>query len=158
MGKVLKADTDNAAAGSIDSLLGYNLKRAYMIFRDDFRNSVENAGMTPRAMSVLAQIVEMPMITQSDVARRLGIERSGLVAIIDELEKGGLVRRAAVPGDRRSQALVPTAQGHKRIRAILQQVQAHEANLLSPLNPQEQAQLLHMLRKLRHAHGNDSTP
>lgn len=146
---------DDATERSIESLFGYNLKRAYMIFRDDFRLGVESAGMSPRAMSVLALIVECPHITQSDVARRLGIERSGIVAIIDDLEGNGLVRREAVPGDRRSQALLPTPQGYDQFDLVMSQAQAREQHLLSALPPQEQAQLLQLLRKLRTTHEGD---
>lgn len=141
--------TGPKADHSIDSLFGYNLKRAYMIFRDDFRHAVEGAGMSPRSMTVLALIVDCPQITQSDVARQLGIERSGMVAIIDDLEQAGLVRREAVPGDRRSQALLPTDDGVRKLDTIMAQARAREEDLLATFSPQEQAQFLDLLLRLR---------
>ncbi len=136
----------------IEGLLGYNLKRAYMIVRDDFRKQVEQSVLSPRAFSVLTLVVEAPGLTQSEVARRLGIERSGLVAIIDDLENRELAERTAVPGDRRSQALVATAAGNELHAATMARVHAHERTLLAPLNPAEQTQLLTLLRKFRAAH------
>lgn len=141
----------------IEGLLGYNLKRAYMIVRDDFRRQVEQSILSPRALSVLTLIIETPRLTQSEVARRLGIERSGLVAIIDDLEGRGLAERAAVPGDRRSQALIATAQGCKLHARTMERVHAHEQDLLSPLDPAEQAQFLALLRKFRAAHEEEET-
>lgn len=139
----------------VEGLLGYNLKRAYMIVRDDFRRQVEGSGLSPRAFSVLILIVDTPGQKQSDIARQLGIERSGLVAIIDDLEQKGLARRAAVPGDRRSQALVATAQGGALRARMMRHVEDHEAALLSALSPAERTQFLDLLRKFRAAHEGD---
>lgn len=139
----------------IERLLGYNLKRAYMIVRDDFRKQVEQSVLSPRAFSVLTLIAESSGQTQSEVARQLGIERSGLVAIIDDLEARGLAERRAVPGDRRAQALMATKAGHDFHAQILARVHAHERALLAALDPAEQAQLLTLLRKFRSAHERD---
>ncbi|MBR3370375.1 MAG: winged helix-turn-helix transcriptional regulator [Rhodobacteraceae bacterium] len=158
MRNTLKQDMpgEDAADRSIETLFGYNLKRAYMIFRDDFRHGVEGAGISPRTMTVLGLIVDCPQITQSDVARQLGIERSGLVAIIDDLEQGGLVRREAVPGDRRSQALLPTPQGRQKLETTMAQARAREKQLLSAFSPQEQAQFLDLLHRLRRSCENET--
>lgn len=141
----------------IECLLGYNLKRAYMIVRDDYRKQVEQSVLSPRAFSVLTLIVESSGLTQSAVARQLGIERSGLVAIIDDLEARGLAERRAVPGDRRAQALMATEAGHDLHAQILARVHAHERALLASLDPAEQTQLLTLLRKFRSAHERDDT-
>ncbi|TVP72511.1 MAG: MarR family transcriptional regulator [Rhodobacteraceae bacterium] len=141
----------------IERLLGYNLKRAYMIVRDDFRRQVEQSVLTPRAFSVLTLIVETQGLTQSEIARQLGIERSGLVAIIDDLEARGLAERCAVPGDRRSQALLASKAGYDLHTDILARVHAHERALLAPLSRDEQAHLLALLRKFRSAHEEDGS-
>lgn len=155
-GHLAKADPAPMGDESdIESLLGYNLKRAYMIVRDDFRKQVEQSVLTPRAFSVLTLIVESSGLTQSEVARQLGIERSGLVAIVDDLESRGLAERRPVPGDRRVQALVATAAGHALHAQILASVHTHERALLAPLEPAEQVQLLTLLRKFRSAHERD---
>ncbi|MFN7003927.1 MAG: MarR family winged helix-turn-helix transcriptional regulator [Roseinatronobacter sp.] len=153
MAKADPAPLENES--DIERLLGYNLKRAYMIVRDDFRRQVEQSVLSPRAFSVLTLIVENRGLTQSDVARQLGIERSGLVAIIDDLEARGLAQRRAVPGDRRSQALIASEAGCKLHADILARVHTHERALLAPLSPAEQTQLLELLRKFRAAHEED---
>ena len=77
----------------LESLIGYNLKRAYMIVQNDFRSTLGNDGMAARVFSALSLAVQTPNITQSELARTLGIDRSGLVAIVDELEERGYVSR-----------------------------------------------------------------
>lgn len=139
-----------AEAGTLDTLVGYNLKRAYMIFQDDFRETLGDSGLTPRAFAVLTLIAEIPDVTQSAISRHLGIERSGLVAIVDDLEARSLVLRVAVPGDRRVQALALTDKGGRVHQASTDAVKEHEARLLSSLSAKEQQMLLELLSRLRH--------
>ena len=153
MAKAFAAPLEDAS--DIEHLLGYNLKRAYMIVRDDYRKQVAQSVLSPRAFSVLTLIVENNGLTQSAVARQLGIERSGLVAIIDDLEARGLAERTAVPGDRRAQALIATEAGCALHARIMVRVRAHERALLAPLDRAEQTQLLALLRKFRSAHERD---
>ncbi|MCR8827830.1 MarR family winged helix-turn-helix transcriptional regulator [Pseudosulfitobacter koreensis] len=134
---------------ALESLVGYNLKRAYVILQNDYRAVMGEHGLSPRVFSALTFVVETPNLTQSDLARRLGIERSGLVAIVDELEGRGYLRRVAVPQDRRVQALSPTDAGVQAYEAALTLVHAHEDRMLQTLDAGERDQLLHLLKKIR---------
>ncbi len=135
----------------LEDLIGYNLKRAYIVVQADFREAVGEDGLSARVFSALSLIVKFPNITQSELARMMGIERSGLVAIVDELEGHGYLQRTSVPGDRRVQALVPTDQGRVAYAEAIAVVSAHEQRLLSAMTEKEQATLLSLLRKIRTA-------
>lgn len=138
-----------AEYGDLEDFVGYNLKRAYVIVSADFRRAVGKDGFAPRVFSALSFIVQFPNITQSELARKLGIERSGLVAIIDELESRNFVARQPVPGDRRVQALAPTKAGKTAYLHAREVVRRHEADLLSDLSSQETETLIALLRKIR---------
>lgn len=133
----------------LEEFVGYNLKRAYVIVQEDFRAAVGKDGLGPRVFSALSLVVQFPNITQSKLARKLGIERSGLVAIIDELEKRAFLSRTTVPGDRRVQALVPTDEGIKAYRASQNVLRDHENALLSNMTAEEKQTLIRLLRKIR---------
>ncbi|MGI9452731.1 MAG: MarR family winged helix-turn-helix transcriptional regulator [Geminicoccaceae bacterium] len=133
----------------LDNLVGYNLKHAYMIFQDDFRKTLGESRLTPRAFAVLMLIAQIPNVTQSAISRHLGIERSGLVAIIDDLEQRGLVLRVAVPGDRRVQALALTDKGERSHAQSTEAVRDHEERLLAAFTREERQTLLDLLRRLR---------
>ncbi|SFR12678.1 MarR family winged helix-turn-helix transcriptional regulator [Poseidonocella sedimentorum] len=148
------AETGPESAGSVlETLIGYNLKRAYVIVQADFREALGQDGLGPRAFSALSFVVQFPEITQSALARKLGIERSGLVAIVDDLERRGFLRRTAVPGDRRSHALVATHVGQAALRSAQDAVRAHEAALLAHMTEQEREMLITLLRKIRAREG-----
>lgn len=133
----------------LEEFVGYNLKRAYMIVLADFRRALGDEGLSPRLFSALSLVVQFPNITQSGLARMLGIERSGMVAMIDELEQRGYLARSTVPGDRRVQALVPTAAGRSALDEARAAVRAHEATLLSVLSDDEKDTLIGLLKKIR---------
>lgn len=133
----------------LEEFIGYNLKRAYMIVLADFRRALGDEGMAPRQFSALSLVVQFPNITQSGLARMLGIERSGLVALVDELEGRGFLERTHVPGDRRVQALVATPAGQRACHEALDAVRAHEAQLLSALSAEEKETLAILLKKIR---------
>ena len=133
----------------LETLIGYNLKRAYVIISSDFRRTLGEDGFAPRVFSALSLVVQFPNITQSELARTLGIERSGLVAIVDDLEGRGFLSRNAVPGDRRVQALAPTKAGVRAYQKAAEAVQAHEEALLQHMSREERDTLLSLLRKIR---------
>ena len=144
-----RAEETGLDDSSLEDFVGYNLKRAYIIVQNDFRETLGKDGLSGRSFSALSLVVEFPGITQSALARRLGIERSGLVAIVDALEQRGYIRRAAVPGDRRAQALVPKEAGKRAFLAAVGAVRQHERRLLSDLTEDERETLLTLLRKIR---------
>lgn len=134
---------------NLEALVGYNLKRAYILFQTDLRHVLEADALSIRSFAALSLVVETPHITQSTLARRMGIERSGLVAVVDDLEARGFLWRTEVPGDRRVQALVPQPAGVKAYQTALARVEEHENRLLSGLSPKEQTDLIALLQKLR---------
>lgn len=142
-------DEPSANPSDLESFVGYNLKRAYVIVQNDFRAILGEDGLAPRVFSALSLAVQYPNITQSALARRLGIERSGLVAIVDTLERLGYLRRALVPGDRRVQALVPTDAGKQTYARALNLVRAHEDRLFADFSATEKDTLLNLLLKIR---------
>jgi DNA-binding MarR family transcriptional regulator len=133
----------------LETLIGYNMKRAYVAIQKDFRAALGEGGLSPRTFSALSLVVAHPDISQSSLARMLGIERSGLVAIIDELERRKLLTRSVVPGDRRIQALVATPDGQTAYHDTLATVQAHEDRLLADLSASDKETLMELLKKIR---------
>ncbi|MFT6451802.1 MAG: DNA-binding MarR family transcriptional regulator [Halocynthiibacter sp.] len=129
-------------------LVGYNLKRAYMLIHGDFRATLEALNVSQRTFSVLSVVVENPDISQSDVARALGIERSGTVVIVDELENRDMIERNKVPGDRRAYALRVTKVGQAAYREALAIVQAHEDTFLSNFSEKERTVLRELLSRI----------
>jgi len=143
--------TAKPQASDLEALIGYNLKRAYVIVDSDFRAALGPDGLSPGAFTALSLCVAQPGLTASALAGQMGIERSGLVAIVDRLEARGWLARTPVPGDRRAQALAPTNAGQTAYNQALKAVRAHEDRVFAALTEEEKETLLALLNRVRDA-------
>src|SRR5262249_1472801 len=95
---------------------------------------VEQAGYEIYDYSVLAILAEGDRETQSAIADALDLDPSRLVALLDSLEKRGLVIRQRDPQDRRRHVVSITPDGkreHSRLREITKKV---EEDFFAPLD------------------------
>jgi DNA-binding MarR family transcriptional regulator len=87
-------------------------------------------------------------ISQQELAGRLRIHPSRLVAILDNLEKRSLIERRANPEDRRLYSLHLTGTGTEMLEQIGQVARQHQQALCSALTAEEREQLTQLLQKL----------
>src|SRR5829696_1937345 len=77
-----------------------------------------------------------------------GIDRTTMVAVVDELERLGAVERRRDPGDRRANALRLTASGRRLLTRARTAVAGAEKAFLAPLPEPDQQRLRAALRVL----------
>jgi DNA-binding MarR family transcriptional regulator len=104
--------------------------------------------MTPGRFGVLEVIAANSGLSQSELGGVLGIDRSTVVAVIDRLEKDGLVRRTKAPNDRRSHALKLSEKGAVTLAVLEQRVAAHERDIAGALSAAERKTLLTLLARI----------
>lgn len=134
--------------GVLDTLVGYAIRRAQIRIYEDFVASLAHWQITPPRFSALVIISRNPKLKLTELARILGIARSGAVLLVDALEEMGLVARRPAPEDRRAYSLVLTPTGKRTLAAAKQAVVAHDAHVASALTEQEQATLKSLLGRL----------
>jgi DNA-binding MarR family transcriptional regulator len=147
-----KARTVNAAELDFDllpELIGYQLRLTQLAIFNDFGKSLSDQGISPGRFGVLALIAANPGLTQSRLALATQLDRSTMVAVIDQLEARELVERRAAPNDRRSNALWLTEAGKKLLRMMKQRVKAHETHITAALGEEDTARLIEMLSRIR---------
>jgi DNA-binding MarR family transcriptional regulator len=83
--------------------------------------------------AVLSGVVAEPGRPQVAVARGVGLDRTTMVSVLDELEAAGLVLRAPDPSDRRARLLAPTPAGTKTLAAVRREIRALERKLVGTL-------------------------
>lgn len=130
-------------------LVGYNLKRSYLVVRNAAQDVLEPLELRVVSMTALSLIVDNPGIAPSQIADALQMERPNIVVIIDDLETRQLISRARSKEDRRRFALTATVRG-RRLRDQAQAAVAKaEYRALGALSDEEIAQLLDLLRRIR---------
>src|SRR3954454_3636802 len=73
-------------------------------------------GMRMMHHAVLSAVAELGPVSQAALGRMLGIDPKDMVAIVNDLQKDGLVTRAPDPKDRRKNAVEISAEGARRLR------------------------------------------
>ncbi|WP_370961480.1 MarR family winged helix-turn-helix transcriptional regulator [Amycolatopsis sp. cg9] len=126
--------SDLEAPPAVTRRLGYLLKHAQLRLVELAEPLYEPLGVTGRQLALLALFGDGPGQSQQDGAARLGVDRTTMVALVDELEAKGLVRREVAPGDRRKRLVTLTAEGERVREAGEAATRRAEALLLAPLS------------------------
>jgi DNA-binding MarR family transcriptional regulator len=127
---------------------------AYLLARLGRRQSLSFAdrmarlGLRPRHFAVLNAIALADGASQQQLGARLGLDPSGLVSGIDELEAIGLVERGRDPSDRRRYALRLTDEGTATLGRARRLVSEGARELLAPLSDEEVETLAGLLRRV----------
>lgn len=104
--------------------------------------------------AVLSALDEFGAMSQAELGRRLGLDRSDIAAVLDRLEADQLVERRPDDVDRRRNVIVPTAKATPAIDDLQQALDSAQSALLEPLSTAERAHLVRLLQRLvdHHAH------
>jgi DNA-binding MarR family transcriptional regulator len=100
------------------------------------------------AYAVLLHLDEEPIRTQAALADAIGADKTRIIAVLDDLETRGLIRRQPDPGDRRARLLSLTADGLRTRDAIQSAIQRGEERVLDRLAAPERVGFLSALQTL----------
>src|ERR1700733_6321125 len=109
--------------------------------------------LTPPDAGILRLLRMAAGPSQQELAARLQIHPSRLVAILDNLEKRGLVERRANPDDRRLYSLHLTKDGGELLERIGKVAREHQDALLSALSRERRNALTTLLLRVADQQG-----
>lgn len=109
--------------------------------------------LTPADAGILRLLRAEAGPSQQELASRLSIHPSRLVAILDNLEKRGLVERKAHARDRRLYSIQLTKNGDEILEKIGKVAREHQDALLSALGKEERDTLAALLLKIADRQG-----
>jgi DNA-binding MarR family transcriptional regulator len=101
-----------------------------------------------RGYQVLAEVVHGDQPTQLALAAHLGVDRTVMTYVIDDMAAAGLVERRQSPVDRRARKVVGTAQGEQVLALLERGVRAAEERVLGTLDPAEREAFRALLRRV----------
>jgi len=110
------------------------------------------AGMRKQHFAVLTALEEQGSASQAALGRRVWMDRSDLHAVLNDLERDGLVARVRDEGDRRRNLIALTPAGGEALKQLNARVEAAQAALLEPLSSEERSELRRLLTRLEEHH------
>ncbi len=145
---------DAAAAPDLDlpmlpGFLGYQIRRTQSWVFAAFMAELGDADLTPGACGMLTLIRANPGITQNQLGRVFGIDKSTLTPVLNRLEARGLILREPRADDRRFNALRIAPEAQERVGRFLARVARFEARMTARLGEEKAAQLIALLCELR---------
>jgi DNA-binding MarR family transcriptional regulator len=131
---------------------GHLIRRAHQISVALFNAHLAAADVTPVQFAILNALQDTPGVDQITLAKRVAFDPATSGSVIGRLESKGWVARRADEVDRRRKLLVLTQEGLQALGGMQAAVAAVQAEILSPLAPPEQVQLVQLLCQLVAGH------
>lgn len=141
-----------------DEDFGWALGVLLRSYRDLVTPALGDFPHGPRGYQTLAEVVRGQRPSQLALANHLGIDRTVMTYLVDDLEAAGLVQRRANPGDRRQRQVVATPKGRAALGELCRQVTEAEESVLGALTPGERSVLRRLLNKAACAGAGDGDP
>ena len=113
-----------------------------------FERGLAGEGLNGRHVSVLAVVEAEGAMSQRALGRRLRIDKSPLVGVIDDLERGGYAERRRSARDRRIQEVHLTEPGRHVLRRAERLADRENHRAFAVLDEAERAQLESMLLRV----------
>lgn len=144
--------SDVKGSGELRGSVVFNLGTLGALAADLFARRIEAIGLKPKHAGLLAALDGGPAASQQELAKRLGVVPSLVVALADQLQELGAVERVRDAGDRRRQVLRLTSQGRSLLSRCVDAAQAVDAELTADLDDDRRAALAQTLRHLGERH------
>ena len=132
---------DDGPLPALADRFGYLLKHAQQRLAGLTGSALAPLGITGRECAVLIAIDDRAPLSQQEVARRMNVDRTTMVALIDDLEHKGLVQRRQDPDDRRKNVVILTGPGRDILRRATAATAEAERRFLGSLSDDEAATL-----------------
>jgi len=149
----LKKGLETASAGPLntdylETLLGYNARRAALYVIGQSAQEMAQYDLRPVDFSVMSVVHHNPGVTSRQLCASLDILPPNLVKIVQSLEAREWLVRLPHPHDGRAVGLHPTDKGIALMQEAEARISALEKMVANPLSPEQQEQLISLLRKI----------
>lgn len=130
------------------SSLAFLLSQVGIYASKRFAERIATVGLQPPLFRVLNLVDAEAGKSQQAIAAGIEIPPSRMVALVDELERRGLVERRPEPKDRRVRALFLTAEGRRCLARGRKIAHQHEEELTKGMKAADRERLVALLQKI----------
>jgi MarR family transcriptional regulator, transcriptional regulator for hemolysin len=116
--------------------ISFLLAHASHVLAARIAEELQEIGLTPRMFGVLQHALPSEL-TQLELARVAGLDKTAIVVIVDELEDAGYAERVPPPAPRRARLVRVTPRGWEATEAGLEIVDRVHQEVLDALPPRQ---------------------
>lgn len=127
---------------------GHLLHRAQQFAADRFNEATGGIQITQRQFAVLTAVAEEEGLTQTQLVKVTGIDRSTLAELVARMTSKGLLLREKAPGDARANAVRFTDEGRKLYETALEGAKAADEAILAALPKGKRASFVENLTRI----------
>jgi DNA-binding MarR family transcriptional regulator len=117
--------------------LGWGLGMIFRAYVKAAHAAVADLPGGPRGYQVLSAAAHGTVGSQLALAQHLGVDRTVMTYLLDDLEAASLIERRPDPADRRARQILATQKGNQLLTSLDDLLRAAEAHLLAPLDAEE---------------------
>ncbi len=140
---VAESDEARCFAGN----LAWLLYKAHWALASELTAALEPVGVSARGYHVLRAALSGEH-TQTELAEMVGLDKTTMVATVDELEGAGLAERRLAPHDRRARIVSVTTGGKRKVAEAEKVKERVQQEVLGGLSAREGQALMDALSKL----------
>jgi DNA-binding MarR family transcriptional regulator len=134
--------------GEIRNIVGFHIRLAHGAVYRHFMETFAHLDLTQKQVSALWLIYDHADIAQTDLARRMRMDRATTMAIVNRLQSRGYLVRGKSKSDGRKQTLNLTDSGRKALVTAKAAIRQHERWLKSRFTAREIAKLIELLTRI----------
>lgn len=143
-----KAGAKTGGLPALDKSPSHLLHRALQLALDIYADEFGSGGLTQRQYAVLAAVETQEGLTQTDLVRITGIDRSTLADMAARMIVKGLLERRRSAADARANAVSLTDAGRAALAEARPKMAAADGRLLKLLSNAKRESLTNLLRDL----------
>jgi DNA-binding MarR family transcriptional regulator len=148
----------DAGACTLSDDLGWALGTVFRGYVKATHEALAGLAGGPRGYQVLAASAQDEHGSQLALAQHLGVDRTVMTYLLDDLEAAGLIERRPDPADRRARRIVATPDGRICLTRLDERLRAAEEQLLSGLDAGQDRQVFRTLLRRLALHASAGEP
>ena len=155
-----RADRGPGCGGALNDDLGWALGVVFRSYAKAATAAFAELPVGSRGYQVLTAACLGEPGSQLELAHHLGVDRTVMTYLLDDLEAAGLIERRPDPADRRARRVVVTPRGRDRLGDLGRRLRAAEEHVLAGLGTDDDRQAFRaLLQQLAtHADAQDPAP
>jgi DNA-binding MarR family transcriptional regulator len=123
-----------SCVGALAGDLGWGLGVVLRAYATAAHTAVADLPGGPRGYQILSAAAQGTVSSQLALAQHLGVDRTVMTYLLDDLEAAKLIERRLDPTDRRARRVVATQLGTELLATLNDRLRAAEADVLAPLD------------------------